>query len=219
VIISHQHKFIFIKTRKTAGTSLEIALSAACGPDDVITPIGEEAIRRTLGYRGPQNCLIPLRSLTGRDWLDLVKRRNRLRYYNHAPARFVRRYCKEWSSYFKFCVERNPWDKAVSSWAWVRKSGKSGLDLPEYIRSGEVCRVQNFDMYSEGGRIVVDKVYRFESLDTGTIGRDLGVELPELPRAKGGVRSGHYRELLGQRERLEIQELFAREIENFGYEF
>ena len=39
MIISHEHKFIFLKTRKTAGTSIELALSGLCGPDDIITPI------------------------------------------------------------------------------------------------------------------------------------------------------------------------------------
>src|SRR5438874_13562449 len=35
--ISHKHKFIFIKTVKTAATSLEVFLSQHCGPDDVLT--------------------------------------------------------------------------------------------------------------------------------------------------------------------------------------
>ena len=41
MIISHAHKFIFLKTKKTAGTSIELALSQLCGPDDVIPPITE----------------------------------------------------------------------------------------------------------------------------------------------------------------------------------
>ena len=60
MIVSHRHRFIFIKTRKTASTSIEIALSQFCGPEDIITPIhpDDEAIRRSLGYPGPQNFLM-----------------------------------------------------------------------------------------------------------------------------------------------------------------
>ena len=55
MIVSHEHRFIFLKTKKTAGTSLELALSQLCGPDDVITPVAEtdEALRA--GGRGAQN--------------------------------------------------------------------------------------------------------------------------------------------------------------------
>jgi len=42
MIISHAHRFVFIKTRKTAGTSLEIARSRYCGARDVITAIDAE---------------------------------------------------------------------------------------------------------------------------------------------------------------------------------
>jgi hypothetical protein len=55
MIVSHEHKFIFLKTKKTAGTSIELALSALCGPDDVITPLTtiDEALRE--GKRGARN--------------------------------------------------------------------------------------------------------------------------------------------------------------------
>ena len=56
MIISHQWKFVFIKGVKVAGTSLEMALSSICGPDDIITPITpvDEIARLKLG-RGAQN--------------------------------------------------------------------------------------------------------------------------------------------------------------------
>jgi len=39
MIISHKYKFIFIKTRKTAGSTIEYNLSSFLGPNDVITPL------------------------------------------------------------------------------------------------------------------------------------------------------------------------------------
>ncbi|UQZ91363.1 hypothetical protein C4J81_18875 (plasmid) [Deltaproteobacteria bacterium Smac51] len=48
MILSFKHKFIYIKTMKTGGTSTELALSSICGPDDVITPVlfSEEIFRK-----------------------------------------------------------------------------------------------------------------------------------------------------------------------------
>lgn len=39
MIVSHDLRMIFLKTKKTAGTSLELSLSSLCGPLDVITPV------------------------------------------------------------------------------------------------------------------------------------------------------------------------------------
>ena len=38
MIISHKYKFIFIKTRKTAGTTIEYNISKYLGKNDIITP-------------------------------------------------------------------------------------------------------------------------------------------------------------------------------------
>ena len=42
MIVSHKHKFIFIKTNKTAGTSVEIALSNSAVDEDIITRISPD---------------------------------------------------------------------------------------------------------------------------------------------------------------------------------
>ncbi len=41
MLLSHKYKFIFIKTKKVGGTSVEIALSKYLGEDDIITPCSE----------------------------------------------------------------------------------------------------------------------------------------------------------------------------------
>ena len=54
MIISHEHKFIFLKTRKTAGTSIELALSQLCGPNDIITPISPNDEPSTISASWPR---------------------------------------------------------------------------------------------------------------------------------------------------------------------
>jgi len=41
MIISHRHRYIFLKSRKTAGTSIQTALEEHCGPDDLILTGGK----------------------------------------------------------------------------------------------------------------------------------------------------------------------------------
>ena len=41
MIISHRHRFIFVRTEKTAGSSVEQALAEVCGPEDVITGVAK----------------------------------------------------------------------------------------------------------------------------------------------------------------------------------
>ena len=70
-----------------------------------------------------------------------------------------------------------------------------------------------------GGRIAVDRVYRYEDLPDAVadICSRLGIEL-DLPHAKQG--SGpHYRELYGPGDAEIVAQRFARTIREFGYEF
>ena len=57
LIISHRHRFIFIRTIKTASTTVEIFLRHYCGPDDVVTPLyaDEEALADPDGINSPRN--------------------------------------------------------------------------------------------------------------------------------------------------------------------
>lgn len=146
-MIFHKHKFIYIKTEKTAGTRLKVALSKFCGKDDIITPISskDEKIRSDFGFLGAQNYVIPFSTYSAADFVRALIRKKRLRFENHCPAAFVKKYIgKEiWDSYFKFSVERNPWDKVISFYYWiVRNQKEPKLSLSEFIEQGRAFDIK-----------------------------------------------------------------------------
>lgn len=226
MIVSHRWKFIFIKTRKTGGTSLEIALSTLCGPDDVITPItpADEALRAEVGGRPPQHCEIPpgRRSLGERLWCAFGGRAPR--FYNHMPAAAVRRALdpEVWSGYYKFAFERNPFDKIVSAYYW-RYPQEPRPSLAEFIASRRSRRYLNAPLYEDrGGALLVDHVGRYEDLaaEVEAIRARLGMPpLPQLPRAKGGFRTDRRRaaEVLSADDQRRVAAMYRAEIERFGY--
>lgn len=229
MIISHQHKFIFLKTEKTAGTSLEIALSKYCGDKDIITPItpNDEAIRMKLSYRGKQNYHIPFHKYSKIDWVKYLVKQQRLSFYNHMPATEIKEYVSEevWNTYFKFCFERNPWDKTISNYHWRQHFGGEKYDsIESFIMSGMAGKIRGFEVYSIGGLPVVDQVYKFEELPKALVDISKQIRLKEtlqMPtyKAKGNVRKDkrHYSEVLSEREKELIRKIFAREIAWWGY--
>lgn len=229
MLISHRHKFIFIKTKKTAGTSIEIALSRYLGPRDVITHITpqDEALRREAGYPGPQNFRIPFSRYSREDWLRFLHGRRRLWFYNHMGAADIRRYVGEkvWNSYFKFCFERNPWDKLISWYYWEHRE-EPRPSLREFIEAGRAAELAGdggAHLYTIDGRTAVDRIYRFEELEAamGELAQRFGFpETPRLPLAKAGFRADrrHYREIYGPEKAL-VEQIFARPIRELDYEF
>jgi len=236
MIISHKYKFIFLKTRKTAGTSIEIALSRFCGEEDVLTPISrpDERFRAELGYRGPQNFRVLESKNARKDGRPIVSRK-KIGYYNHIPAKRIRSILgtETWDEYFKFCFERNPWDRVISMYSWrTRKLQPPCPSLLEFLRSENekalseniTNKLSNFDVYSIGGEIAVDHVGLYENLHSELERIAMLLNLPEeiqLPRAKGQAREDrrHYREIMGHEERSIVAQVCAKEIAHFGYTF
>jgi len=215
VIVSHAHRFVFLKTRKTAGTSVEIALSTVCGPDDVITPVtdADERLRAECGGRPPQHHESP----------PLPRRA-----FNHMPASMVRQLIgrEAWDDYYTFSIERNPWDAVVSLYHWRHRDDPDPPPFDRFVEGPVVAElaIKNSRGYRINGRLAVDRVLRYESLadELAEVWTHLGLPgQPHLPRAKSGTRpsgatyASHYDEA----SRARVAELFAGAIADFGYEF
>jgi hypothetical protein len=229
VIISHRHRFIFIKTHKTAGSSLEMALGALCGPGDVISHMEDN-----LDTGIPRNYLpdSTLGRAYGRSRLlrKLVHRHSPLLgayFYEHMPAWRVRELVGEqiWGSYFCFCVERNPWDKLVSYYFW--KARGQGRQLPpfrDWVMRKPARLPCDARLYFDGEHSLMDRVYEFRQLPAmledlrGRLG--LALQSP-LPREKTGIASDrhHYSHYYDVETRQQVARLFRREIALMGYRF
>lgn len=206
MILSHRYRFIFIKTLKTAGTSIEVSLGRFCGPDDVLTPIAP-----------PEEGHSP---------------RNHAGFYNHMPAAEIRGRvgAPVWDSYYKFTFERNPWDKVVSYYHWVQALGHRFASFADFI--AQCVRQERFPLqlpssrtlYQLDGKRAVDRIGTYETLDRdlAEICAKLGLPFDGwMPHAKGGLRpkGRPYVEYYTPETRAMVALTFAQEIRELGYRF
>ena len=226
MIISHSHRFIFIKSLKTAGTSLEAALSNMCSGDDVVTPLGDYAFNRDESGA----------------WVH--KAMNPGRYEQHDAALTIRDTLSAeiWNSYFKFSIARNPWDRALSNFFWEHRQDESllppkrlyhNLGVPyddltpvkeRFIAYLRTDSTQNNDcFYVIDGELCVDFVIRYERLDDDSreVCSRIGLSALEIPRLKTGIRKGkrHYSEYYDDESRDIVAQLHRTDIRLFNYRF
>lgn len=247
MIISHKYKFIFIKTGKTAGTSLEMALSRFMAPEDVLTTLRwpDEKKRFHSGFPTAQNFQKSLASLKVseiprgirslilspltqgerrlREWRKFPKR-----YWDHMPASAIRENVgpEIWESYYKFSVERNPWDMVISHYFWDPKKIKQNLSFRDFIFSGQALK-SNFERYTLNGILAVDRLIRYDRIyhELGEVSRMLGLpenvgEILKGFSAKSGYRKNRDVESFYDSETRKIVEIFfAREIRLLNFQF
>ena len=186
VVVSHERRFIFLKTRKTAGTSIEMLLEGK------IAPAGHEVVEVTPTIEW-SNAIIGARSW----WKDHPDEVPTNGWREHLPAKHVRELVgnETWDRYFRFTSVRNPFDRAVSYFFWQRQ-----LDGLEPIADFDTARRAFHEFVASPkhktdrgvvhikGQLVVQDAVRFEHLeeDLDRVGKKIGLELKasELPRTK-----------------------------------
>lgn len=186
MIISHRHKFIFLKPYKVAGSSVELFLADLCGPDDIITPLhgptfgdDDEIQRKRLGIRGPQNHMAPLRERGLHEWLwaleILTGARSKYassklqRFRDHISAGGVRGLigADVFDAYEKISIIRNPFTCAVSYYNYDLAEwhmSPDDLSFDAYVARNPTRVVRNKAVTTIDGASVVDIWFRFEHL-------------------------------------------------------
>ena len=248
-IVSHRHKFIFVRPRKVAGTSLQVSLSRWLGEDDV-----------TSHDFAP----IVFNRHTDDDDFGAVPIRNTdpagASYDGHDLPDAIREKVGEtvWAGYFKLTVARNPWDLLVSYihskfgphywrdvWgqrrpvAFVRNvpralrllrlrrelaRGRRKESVEAIVREGLFGHVEQIPrFYFSRGEAYADYVIRFENLqqDYDEACRRLGLPPQSLPRANTRPRpkDTDYRDYYTDFSREYVADLCRPMIAAFGYRF
>lgn len=223
MIISHSRRFILVKARKTASTSIERAAIPQLASSDVWTPISIPPIPGNNYYS-----LWPVDLLTAK-WQvfrDIVGRdsawHHRL-YFDHMPLARIRRTLEpaSFAAYRKYVFDRNPWDFLVSFYHFRRRKGEvASWDFERFLHEYPV--IQNRELYTENGAVIADRVFRFEELGEGlkVIAAETGISFDDLPSDKAGYRGGtDYRSYYTAATRDLVARRFAATIDLLGYDF
>ena len=218
MLISHRRRFIFTKTNKTGGTSVESYFEPECLPEGqwVSTHYREETVTEAgiIGFRGlvrPPEC----------------------RWYNHMSASQIRSQIGEelWNSYFKFTIVRNPYDKAVSAFyfraplepgqpfrldderarfaSWLESNALT-IDCNKFLIDNQVC---------------VDRLLRYESLERELAEVCHRLEIPwepeRMPKFKAGLRppEATVAALYTPQTRASVERAYDWELQHLGYGF
>lgn len=144
---------------------------------------------------------------------------------------FKRKYPEYWESAWKFAIVRNPYDRFVSAWKYLRATQdrpiKDVLRSPPqpYPRFGDwthLTRTQTEALCDEQGRLIVDKVIHYESLadELNEVLQHVGLPPVTLPVVnKSRHRRGAYMDYFDAEAREMLENLYRRDFETFGYEF
>ena len=237
MILSHRHRFVFIKTRKTASTSLEIFFSQFCGDDDIVTPVmaEDEIIRHDLGGCLPQHYSAnsrredeyraAIRCADVEQMKRALKAKDML-YRNHMSLAEVSSQVSIPDDYLVISSDRHPYEKVVSM-TYFRLRNKE-LDDAEFARELERVidseKYRNIDMYRDRQGRLATRIIRYEALqaDTRAICEELGLEFQPrgLPSTKANFRESRddAGTVLTNEQKHRIAEICAEEFKVYGYQ-
>ncbi|KIN73639.1 sulfotransferase family 2 domain-containing protein [Sulfitobacter guttiformis] len=214
MILSRGRRYLFIHAPKTGGTSMALALEARAMKDDIMlgdTPKARKRRKRLEGVTAAgrlwkHSTLADLDGLLTADELDDL---------------------------FIFTLVRNPWDRMVSYYHWLKvqqfdhPSVAMAKTLPFEEFVGAPLTAQSFANAPAASYVTdaqgierADIFIRLEHLahDIAPLEAHLGLTL-DIPHVNRSARNGNYRETYTERSREQVADICAVDIARFDYSF
>lgn len=196
MIISYKHQFIFVKSRKTAGSSIEHYLSSYLGPDDVL--IGSDLDNTP--------SLNPVCKSRHKDW-QWIKQR----------------YPDEFENFFVFSVVRNPWDVMVSAFFYLKDCERITKydSFDTWISNGNIHTLDNWSIFADQHGPVVDQVFCYENLveDISNSVLPYNGELDIVKKKSGYRPSQDYKSFYNKSSMQRVADTCEKTIKYFDYSF
>jgi sulfotransferase famil protein len=207
MIVSALHKFIFVAIPKTGTHSVRQALREHMGPADL------EQVGLFVQKRFPIPELAQLK-------------------HGHLSLQQIRPYLRpeEWQSFFKFAFVRNPFDRFISYCAFMtRADGRFDREPQAVMRHflfeapphGHLLfQPQHQFVTGPDGELLADHVGRVETMQQSydEIAERIGIASTPLEKVNASSRRD-YREYYDQQLIDGVSNIYARDLELFGYEF
>jgi Sulfotransferase family len=215
MIISRARRYIFVHIPKTGGTALSLALEARAAKDDIL--IGDTPKARARKGR-----------------LQGVKTAGRL--WKHSMLADVEGLVTdaEVAASFTLTLVRNPWDRMVSYYHWLRKQSfahaavglAKTLDFSAFLHHPQIqtsLRAWPYGAYvrDRHGQEQCRLFGRLENLaaDLAPFETHLGFRLTPLPRINESERVRDWRLYYSDKDAALVAEACAEDIARFGYGF
>ncbi|WP_293704602.1 sulfotransferase family 2 domain-containing protein [Sphingopyxis sp. UBA6723] len=207
MIVSHQHRFIFVAIPKTGTHSVRQGLRDHLGERDM------EQARLFVEKQFP----IPEIARMG---------------HGHISFAEIRPFLGEetFNDYFKFAFVRNPFDRFVSYCAFATsREGSFARDPKRVMRhflftapplQHVIFRPQHLFLTDMDGRLLADRLGKVETMqaDYDGICAQIGIATSPLDHANRS-RRGDYRDYYDQELIDGVAKIYARDLELFGYDY
>lgn len=215
MILSRGRRYIFIHIPKTGGTALTLALEARAMKDDVIVGDTPKARARKGRLRGVETA--------GRLW-------------KHSTLRDIRGLAseEEIASFFTFTLVRNPWDRMVSYYHWLKAQRfahpavamAKTMDFNSFLSAAETRSAIGGNPYPSyvtdaAGKERCKLFLRLEHFeaDAAPLESHLGFRVGPLALANPSDRARDWRGYYSDAAAAIVAEVCAPDIARFGYCF